>query len=65
MCFALSLPLRDSLKEGHVILEYVAEISFYQQHQKHLPTNLVSPFVRALAKLIVLVKTSVLSEALS
>jgi len=56
------LPLRDSLKEGHVILEYVAEISFYQYNTYYYCV----PFVRALAKLIVLeVKTSVLSEVLS
>ena len=48
--------MRDSLKEGHVILEYVAEISFYQQHQNNTYYYCV-PFVRALAKLIVLVKT--------
>ena len=42
------------MKERHVPLEYVAEISLYHlQHQTNL-TNYCVPFVRALAKLIVL-----------
>ena len=53
------------MKERHVPLEYVAEISLYHLQHQHIHHYYCVPFVRALANLIVLVKTSALSEVLS
>ena len=66
-CYTLSTSIREIHPVSHVsrVKRHVARTSGRDCSRQHLPINYCDPFVRALAKLIVLVKTSVLSEVLS
>ena len=67
-CYTLSTSIREIHPVSHLSRAKATchvQAAWYCSNNKHLPINYCVPFVRALAKLIVLVKTSVLSEVLS